>query len=208
MEEHTTTLYNGISLAGFLVCGLVFGHLGNAAGPRRRWWLLVSHTCQIALIACALGLAWSRALHASHWVLLLLLATASGIQVAQARTSGVSEVPTAMLSSPMIDLIVDKRFFAPSLHDPQVQARNRRAMHIAALVSGSFAGAFLHKAKGPELTILVALVFKLGIVVVLGVIPGESRRKVGDVEEKGSSRTGTLSNASSQTAVSPREVES
>lgn len=195
MEEHTTTLYNGISLAGFLVCGLIFGHLGNALGPRRRWWLLVSHTSQIALIGCALALAWTHALDASHWVLLLLLATSSGIQVAQARTSGVQEVPTAMLSSPMIDFIVDKRFFTPSLHDPQVQARNRRAMHIFALVSGSFAGAFLHKAKGPELTILVALVFKIGIAVALGVIPGEPQRKVGDAE-KGPERIETASSAS------------
>lgn len=203
MEEHTTTLYNGISLAGFLICGLVFGHLGNAVGPRRRWWLLVSHTCQIALIGCALALTWSRALHASHWVLLLFLATSSGIQVAQARTSGVSEVPTAMLSSPMIDLIVDKRFFTLSVHDPNVQARNRRAMHIAALISGSFAGAFLHKAKGPELTILVALVSKVGIAVALGVIPGEARRRLEDVEEKMVSRTDTRSNAST---VPTREV--
>lgn len=101
-----------------------------------------------------------------------------------------------MLSSPMIDLIVDKRFFTLSVHDPNVQARNRRAMHIAALISGSFTGAFLHKAKGPELTIMVALVFKVGIAVALGVIPGEARCKVDDAEEKAISRIETRSNAS------------
>lgn len=135
------------------------------------------------LIAIALALAWSGAVHSSHWVLLLLLATASGIQVAQARTSGIQELPTAMLSSPMIDFIVDKRFFALSVHDPQVQARNRRAMGILAIVSGAFAGAFLHKAKGAELTILVALVFKVMILVALAIVPGEQRTREKDQEQ-------------------------
>ncbi|GHJ87522.1 hypothetical protein NliqN6_3924 [Naganishia liquefaciens] len=178
-----STLYNGISLAGFLTCGLIFGHAGNHFGPRRRWWLLVNHATQIILIAVALALAWSRALHSSHWVLLLLLATGSGIQVAQARTSGIQELPTAMLSSPMIDFIVDKRFFTLSVHDPQVQARNRRAMGIFAIVSGAFAGAFLHKAKGAELTILVALVCKMAILAALWFVPGDQRDKEKDQEE-------------------------
>lgn len=196
MDEPHSTLYNGISLAGFLVCGLVFGHAGNHFGPRRRWWLLVSHSSQIALIACALALTWSDALHSSHWVLLLLLAIASGIQVAQARTSGIQELPTAMLSSPMMDFIVDKRFFKLSLHDPQVQARNRRAMGILAIASGAFAGAFLHKARGPELTILVALVFKIAILIALALVPGEQRPKEKDEEEKAGSG-GVVSSASS-----------
>jgi uncharacterized membrane protein YoaK (UPF0700 family) len=136
------------------------------------------------LIAIALAVTWSGALDSSHWVLLLLLATSSGIQVAQARTSGIQELPTAMLSSPMVDFLVDKNFFRFSLHDPQVQARNRRAMGIFAIVSGAFAGAFLHKAKGPELTILVALVFKAAILVALGLVTGEEREKVGNEEEK------------------------
>lgn len=98
----------------------------------------------------------------------------------------------------MIDFIVDKHFFMLSLHHPQVQSRNRRAMGILAIVSGAFAGAFLHKAKGPELTILVALVFKIAILVALGLVTGEEREKVQDEEEKVGTGTGSSDSASAR----------
>ncbi|KAJ9125709.1 hypothetical protein QFC24_002493 [Naganishia onofrii] len=185
MEEHTTTLYNGISLAGYLVFGFIFGHLGNAAGPRRRWWLLTSHLAQLVLLALVLAFTWTRTFASSktQWPLLLLLAMSSGIQVAQARTSGIQELPTAMLSSPMVDLVVDPHLWKLSLSDASVQPRNRRAMHVAAMCSGAFAGAFLHKASGAEASILVACVVKLVITLALVFVKGEAREVPRDEEK-------------------------
>ncbi|KAJ9121865.1 hypothetical protein QFC22_002488 [Naganishia vaughanmartiniae] len=194
MEEHTTTLYNGISLAGYLIFGFVFGHLGNAAGPRRRWWLLTSHVAQLVLLVCVLALTWTRVFPSTRaqWPLLLLLAMSSGIQVAQARTSGIQELPTAMLSSPMVDLVVDPHLWKLSLSDPSVQPRNRRAMHVAAMSGGAFAGAFLHKASGAEASILVACVIKLVIAFALVFVKGERRQEPKDVEKAmGSERSRT-----------------
>lgn len=96
-----------------------------------------------------------------HVVLLVMLASASGVQVAQARTSKVPEVPTAMLSTPIVDLIVDPNLFKLSLSDPSVRPRNRRAAHIFSMVVGSFVGAFMHKASGTVSVIAMSIGIKV-----------------------------------------------
>ncbi|KAJ9103755.1 hypothetical protein QFC21_002215 [Naganishia friedmannii] len=142
------TLFNGISLVGYLVSAFLASSLANYFGTRLRFWIMLSHSMQVVLLLVGLILLATKVIVPRHVVLLVMLASASGVQVAQARTSKVPEVPTAMLSTPIVDLIVDPNLFKLSMSDPSVQPRNRRAAHIFSMVIGSFVGAFMHKASG------------------------------------------------------------
>ena len=66
-------------------------------------------------------------------------------RIDQARTSGISEIPTAMLTSPYIDFLVDPDLF---MHFRQAEAnsRNIRFMHISSIVCGGFVGGGLYRA--------------------------------------------------------------
>lgn len=116
-----------------------------------------------------------------------LLASASGAQVAIARTVGIAEVPTAMLSSPIVDFVVDphllhllpvrrageSRWQALRRHAnaPEHKARNRRGIYIASIVTGSFVGAIVHRVAGEQIVLLVGVVVKVVITVGFAVAP-------------------------------------
>lgn len=61
---------------------------------------------QVILLAIPTGLVFRHVLDPTvqhdQWILLLLLAASSGFQIAIARTCGVGEIPTAMLSTPIV----------------------------------------------------------------------------------------------------------
>lgn len=72
---------------------------------RSRWWLFVSNNLQNLIFMITLILFYGDIISVDdlqyQWVYLLILAVASGGQVAIARNVQNPEVPTAMLSSPM-----------------------------------------------------------------------------------------------------------
>jgi len=94
-------LMAGVSLAGFIVSGLIFGQLGarigkalpsepaDNVGHKRRGWLLFSFGSQAAIIVANLILVapgMSRIFRPEGeygWIYLLLLAIQGGIQVTQ-----------------------------------------------------------------------------------------------------------------------------
>lgn len=97
-------LMAGVSLAGFIVSGLIFGQMGvrfgellrgaelaDCLGHRRRGWLLFSFGSQAAIIVANLVLVapgMSRIFRPEGelgWIYLLLLAVQGGIQVTQVR---------------------------------------------------------------------------------------------------------------------------
>lgn len=176
--------YNGTALLGYLVTGYITGLFAHRLGRRVRAWLVAGNIFQVICISVGLGITWAHLIDESHWVLLLLLSIASGAQVGIARTVGVAEMPTAMLSSPMIDLLVDPNLFLWSFKDPRVKARNRRVAYIASLVVGSFAGAIVHRVAGVEVVILVALVVKFVITVGFVLAPCEKNGGQQEEEEK------------------------
>ncbi|KAG1721690.1 uncharacterized protein EDB91DRAFT_1175938 [Suillus paluster] len=99
-------LNTGTSLASFLFFGFLSGQVGHIFGHRKRWWMLLSLLIQA--------------------LLLFLLATSAGFQVAMARNLGVNEIPTAMLTSPFIDFVTDRYLFTGNWSDRKVMGRNRR----------------------------------------------------------------------------------
>lgn len=131
-----------------------------------------------------------------------LLASASGAQVAIARTVGIAEVPTAMLSSPIVDFVVDphllhlfpshrmegeSRWRSLWRHTtaPEHLARNRRGIYITSIVTGSFVGAIVHRVAGEQIVLLVGVVVKVLITVGFAVAPCEKRKATTTTERLG-----------------------
>lgn len=154
----------GVSLGCFVGGGILFGQLGNAAGPRRRVWLLASSWAQTALVfaATALHRFGSESSSSVASGIVALLAFASGGQVALARTVQVPEITTAMVTSAYIDVAVCA--WPPRLDD---RPRNRRILFILNLLLGSFIGAIAYRYVGPSLAFLLAALVKTGVSVAL-----------------------------------------
>lgn len=144
--EHQDILLRntGASLGAFLGCALLAGVIGNWLGPRSRGYILYSNILQVILLTIITILTTPSldvlppSEPSRHWVALLLLASAAGFQVAMAKTSGVREVPTAMLTSPFVELATDPNLWKKWGHRyEEVRARNRRASYIISLLLGS-----------------------------------------------------------------------
>ncbi|KAJ8589452.1 hypothetical protein M405DRAFT_881592 [Rhizopogon salebrosus TDB-379] len=163
---HVQMLCTGASLATFLFFGCLSGQIGHAFGHRRRWWMILSSFIQamFVLIPAALLYTGSLSISPLHAPLLLfLLATSAGFQVAMARNLGVNEIPTAMLTSPFIDFLTDRHLFAGSWNDGKLMGRNRRLCYISAIWGGAFLGAIMHRYWGSKEVILMVGCMKLGI---------------------------------------------
>jgi uncharacterized membrane protein YoaK (UPF0700 family) len=151
----------GISLGLFVAGGVTLGQLGNALGPRRRLWLIVTNVLQTALVIVATCLRWKCNTidgTSGSLIVLSLLAFASGAQIAVARTVNVPEITTAMVTSAYVDLVVDPRIFATAN-----RSRNRRFFFICCLLFGSFVGAIGYRYVGPSLSLLLSAICKLVI---------------------------------------------
>ena len=124
------------SLGLFAAGGMISGQLGNLYGRTRRLWLFVTNLIQTALVLAAAGLRQRSSDKPSipqDLGISAILASASGAQVAVARTLEIPEVTTAMVTSAYMDFLVDKQIF--KLHN---RARNRRAIFVVYLILGSF----------------------------------------------------------------------
>ncbi|KAG1728336.1 DUF1275 domain protein [Suillus lakei] len=159
-------LSTGVSLASFLFFGFLSGQVGHIVGHRKRWWMLLSSSIQamFVLIPAALLYTGSVTISPQHAPLLLfLLATSAGFQVAMARNLGVNEIPTAMLTSPFIDFLTDRYLFTGSWSNVKVTGRNRRLFYISALWGGAFVGAAMHRYSGSKEVILMVGFMKVGV---------------------------------------------
>ncbi|KAK5400779.1 hypothetical protein LTR06_011271 [Exophiala xenobiotica] len=139
----------GISLALFIGGAIMTGQIAN-------------------ITVMAFGAAAIAASHdvqeSGPWAqgAIALLAFSSGAQVASMRPLRVQEITTAMATAAWVDLVVDPKLFAIHNH-----SRDRRALFLAALVAGSFAGAYAHLPIGSSNTLILSAVSKLLVTVTL-----------------------------------------
>lgn len=182
----------GISLALFVSGGFVAGQIGNVAGPRRRWWLLLSSLLQMAMVFAASALQFLFPIRSGDTVsrvVIALLAFSSGGQVAMTRSLKITEITTAMATAAWVDLFVDERFW-----EWRNRSRNRRVGFLVLLLMGSFAGAWTYRRIGSAFVLLINAVGK-AIVMVILMFNGEMEKEKTEKVEDGTServRTGRV----------------
>ena len=149
----------GTSLGSFIAGAIITGQMGNIVGPRRRAWLFLSNLSQTVMVFAAAAIQFSTGVRVSGGYALgamTLLAFSSGAQVACMRPMRIPEITTAMATAAWVDLVVDPQLVAIHNHP-----RDRRALFLAALVAGSFAGAFMHRGIGSANALVISAVGKL-----------------------------------------------
>lgn len=98
----------GTSLASFFLSAVIFGQLAIYLDPtqgRTRWWVLSTSMFQAILNLIVPILAYAGVINITQkwaWLTILLLASSAGAQVTMAKQFQVPEIPTAMLTSPMV----------------------------------------------------------------------------------------------------------
>lgn len=155
----------GLSLGMFISGAIITGQIANVVGPRRRAWLLLTHLMQtiMSFAAAVVQAFWpNQTFGPSALPAIALLAFSSGAQVASMRPLRIPEITTAMATAAWVDLVVDPKLLAVKNH-----SRDRRAMFLAALVVGSFAGAFMHISIGSSNALIVSAAGKLLVTVTL-----------------------------------------
>jgi uncharacterized membrane protein YoaK (UPF0700 family) len=148
----------GMSLAMFLAGAVVTGQIGNLITPRRRVWLLLTNLSQTGMVLAAAAMQFSHGVQVSGpWALgaIALLAFSSGAQVASSRPMRIPEITTAMATAAWVDLVID-----PKICTVRNRSRDRRALFLASLVAGSFAGAFMRAKIGSPLALIVSAIGK------------------------------------------------
>jgi hypothetical protein len=82
-----------------------------------------------------------------------------------------------MISTPLMDLIVDPNLFKLSLTDPSVRGRNRRIAHLIAMAGGGFVGAFIRKKGSSSAVLLFSVIIKTLMTVGFWFLPTASERQ-------------------------------
>lgn len=148
-----------ISLSLFILGGWMAGQTGNAVGPRRRFWLMLSSLLQTAMVWAAVAIQYSvHPIHksgAASYIVLALLAFSSAAQVAMSRGLKITEITTAMATAAYVDVLVD-----PNLYGRVNRSRNRRVIFLVMLAGGSFAGAFANRAVSSAFALMIAASLK------------------------------------------------
>ncbi|MCJ1478610.1 hypothetical protein MMC13_007291 [Lambiella insularis] len=167
----------GLSLGAFVAGGLICCQLGNSIGCMSRVWLLTTNVFQTALVFAAAALRTytddvnDEPLNMS---IIMLLAFASGAQVASARSVHIPEITTAMVTSAYIDFLID-----PDIFKIQNRSRNRRLFFVGSLVLGSFVGAIAYKFVSPALALYLSAAGKALVCVALLFNP-EGKRDINE----------------------------
>ncbi|OCF45354.1 hypothetical protein I317_00877 [Kwoniella heveanensis CBS 569] len=175
-------LLTGISLGSFLGAAFVFAQIGHFCGVRRRIWLLTNVWFQLFCLMLAAiflsphGPALTRLNQKHDWAIISLFAIMSGAQVAAARQASIQEIPTAPMTSSYVDLVGDKYIFA-GFGNEKGRARNRRLAYIMAMIVGSFIGGIMHKYAGSWVVVVVAMSFKLAVIVLISIAPADPPKK-------------------------------
>jgi uncharacterized membrane protein YoaK (UPF0700 family) len=101
----------GTSLSSFLVTASICGQIAVRLRPgkgRTRWWTLASSFYQSIVILTLPILFYRHAVQLDRhwsWLVICLLASSAGSQVAMAKQFSIPEIPTAMLTSPFVSCI-------------------------------------------------------------------------------------------------------
>ncbi|CAO3674320.1 unnamed protein product [Umbelopsis ramanniana] len=143
-----------MSLGMFLAGAIITGQMGNYIGGRRRGWQFVTNLAQTVMVFGAAGIHFAHDVEQTgKWALAIvaLLAFSSGAQVAAARAFRVPEITTAMATAAWVDLVIDPKLLGTNNH-----SRDRRALFLASLIAGSFAGAFLYSKIGSPCALVVS----------------------------------------------------
>lgn len=153
-----------ISLGMFIAGALSTGQLAHAIGPQQRLWLFINHLIQtLMVVGAAIIQAHNlRKLLLLDWIAIALLAFSSGAQVASMRPMRIQEITTAMATAAWVDLVIDKDLVVLKNH-----SRDRRALFLAALIVGSFAGAYMHVKIGSSNALFVSAAGKLLVTITL-----------------------------------------
>ncbi|KAL1884236.1 hypothetical protein VTK73DRAFT_3220 [Phialemonium thermophilum] len=165
-HEMFVTANIGAALGLFLAGGWLTGQLSHIIHPRRRIWLVLCNFLQTCLVFAAAALQYAygdvalqstaESNNAVTLVTIGLLAFASGSQVVQSRSLGVTEISTAMATAAWIDLLID-----PGLFALRNRPRTRRLTFLLTLAIGSLIGAEIYKRAGSATAIAVSGVGKL-----------------------------------------------
>jgi uncharacterized membrane protein YoaK (UPF0700 family) len=83
----------------------------------------------------------------------------SGAQVAQARQSSNTELPTAPMTSSYVDLMSDKYLFVGFRHK-KAGPRNRKLAYTSCMIGGGLLGAVIHRWAGSWEVVVVTLLLK------------------------------------------------
>ncbi|CAF1141966.1 unnamed protein product [Adineta steineri] len=146
------------SLFGFLISGFISGQIGHRIGNKRRWWLICNTCFQTILIFVVIVLMSKKTIlpkDSNAYVLALLLSISYGCQMAMAKHLSCPEIPTAVLTSPFMDLLTD-----PKLFKRHNIPRNRRFFYILLFLVGIIVGSFSYKEMSSEFTLGIAGVVK------------------------------------------------
>lgn len=174
----------GTSLAAFLLSGFISGRIGLRLGHRKRFWFFVSGCFQSLLLLLVAILTQMGVLQACSEdqraaLPVGLLAIVGGLQVSQARCSGVNEVPTAMLTSPMMDLINLPELFSKKQH----HSRSLRFLYMIHFIAGIALGSVVHAFAGTAATMYLGFSIRaLGSLCFL-VQPGVASAPATDMEQ-------------------------
>lgn len=82
-----------------------------------------------------------------------------------------------MISTPLMDLIVDPNLFKLSMTDPIVRGRNRRIAHLIAMTGGGFVGAFIRKRGSSSAVLLFSVIIKALMTVGFWFLPTLAERQ-------------------------------
>lgn len=184
-ESPAPLLAVGISLASFLAFGVIFGQIGISrfVGPRTRGWLVFSTLAQAVLLLVAAVLVQLNVLSTETraikdtTLIILPLAGSSGMQVAMAKSVGVKEVPTAMLTSPYIDLLTDPHLFDRSTRSSNVSSRNLRLAYFTFFASGTVVGAVAKVHSGSKTVLWLSFALRSANVLYILLAAGEGIAK-------------------------------
>ncbi|CAD6893314.1 unnamed protein product [Tilletia laevis] len=182
ISQSASALLSGVSLASFCFFALIFGQLSNRVttnGPRTRWWLFVCGIIQalmvlVVAILVVTGLWKAEGNRYDAAKILTLLGGSGGIQVVNAKLSSVAEIPTAVVTSPWVELLSDPHLFSPHIFTKEVRSRNLRAMHIGGLMLGSVIGGLIRKYAGSAPIIFLTAGIKILIACMFLVLPGDA----------------------------------
>lgn len=180
-------LTTGLSLAVFLVMAFLSGRLGQHFGHLHRASLAISTLVQAILLLLVAVLIQHSVFSpgdvndsdVTHQYAELdaapvaLLAASAGLQVSQARCSGFQEIPTAMLTSPMVDLLIHPQLFGRLLPrgDKKLHSRNVRAAYLSTFVLGIALGAAVHRFAGTSIVTFIAFALRIVVAVSLSILP-------------------------------------
>jgi hypothetical protein len=111
-------------------------------------------------------------------VVIGLMAFASGSQVVQSRSLGMTEISTAMATAAWVDLLID-----PHVVALKNRSRDRRVEFLVALVLGALFGGYMYKTVGSAVALAVSAAGKL-LVTVFYVFNGADREEKGSLDSK------------------------